>query len=166
MFVRRDTWVTIRGFDQYEINPFGEIRRKDGKPMITSDNGSTVMVRFPDGKRRQRCKTVAHLVADAFLKNPLNKPYVWHRNGIYSDNRASNLEWVTHGEFYRRLGANNNQRKTVLKVTESGDVIDAYGSITEAARLNYLSASSVRKWCLGVTKDRYDKNGCTFIFEK
>lgn len=166
MFIRRDTWVTIRGFDQYEVNPFGEIRRKDGKPMITTDNGSTVMIRFPDGKRRQKCKTVAHIVADAFLKNPLNYPYVWHRNGIYSDNRASNLEWVSHGEFYRRTGANNNQRKTVLKVTDSGEVIDAYGSITEAANKNYLSPSTVRKWCLGTTKDRYDKDRCTFIFEK
>jgi hypothetical protein len=165
MFVGRDTWVTIRGFDRYEVNPFGQIRRKDGKPIATSDNGSTVMVRFPNGVGRQKCKTVAHLVADAFLQNPLDKPYVWHRNGIYSDNRASNLEWVTREEFYRRLGANNNQRKTVLKVTVSGDIIDAYGSITEAARLNYISASSVRKWCLGVTKDRYI-NGCTFVFEK
>ncbi len=166
MFVRRDTWVTIRGFDRYEVNPFGEIRHKEGlKPMVTSDNGSTVMIRFPDGPSRQKCKTVAHMVAEAFLKNPLNKPYVWHRNGIYSDNRASNLEWVTHSEFYRRLGANNNQRKTVLKVTISGDVIDAYGSITEAALANFISASSVRKWCQGAVKNRYTRDGCTFIFE-
>lgn len=166
MFVRRDTWMTIRGFDRYEVNPFGEIRRKvDLKPIVTSDNGSTVMVRFPDGIRRQKCKTVARIVAEAFIKNPQNKPYVWHRNGIHSDNRASNLEWVTHSEFYRRLGANNNQRKTVLKVTRSGDIVDAYGSITEAARANYISESSVRKWCLGVVKDRFDKDGCTFKFE-
>lgn len=167
MFVTRDIWVTIREFDRYEVNPFGQIRRKeDLKPIVTSDNGNTVMVRFPDKLRRQRCKTVAHLVAAAFLKNPLNKPYVWHRNGIYSDNRASNLEWVTHNEFYRRLGVNNNNRKTVLKVTKDGEIIDAYGSITEAARVNYISASSVRNWCLGITKDRYGCDGCTFEFEK
>jgi len=166
MFVGRDTWVTIKGFDRYEVNPFGQIRRKyDLRPLTATDNGNTVMVRFPDGSGRQKCKTVAHLVADAFLTNPLNKPYVWHKNGIYADNRASNLEWITRNEFYRRLGANNNQRKTVLKVTVSGDVIDAYGSITEAAHKNYLSASSVRKWCLGVVKDRYI-NGYTFVFEK
>lgn len=158
-------WVTIRGFERYQVNSLGEIRRTaDFKPVTQTDNGSVVMVRFPGGKR-QVCKTVAHLVAAAFIKNPHNKPFVWHKNGIYTDNRASNLEWVSKAEHHHRTGINNARRKPVIKITTSGEIVDAYGSITEAAKKNYLSAANVRKRCLRIVKARYDNHGCTFAFE-
>ena len=88
----------------------------------------------------KRLVKVHRMVAEAFIPNPDCKPDINHINGIKSDNKANNLEWVTPKENTThaiRTGLMKDLREVrnipIMALDKvSGDVTE-YRSITEAA---------------------------------
>ena len=103
-----EVWKPIEGWEgRYEVSNMGKVRSlnyhmtgktKELSP-ITSGKGYLMIGLCRDCK--MKWAKVHRLVASAFLPNPENKPQVNHKNGVKTDNRADNLEWVTDSENLR-----------------------------------------------------------------
>lgn len=65
--------------------------------------------------------TIHRLVGNAFIHNPLNKPYVNHKNGNKSDNHYKNLEWVTSRENIQH--ACDNKLNSHFKLSKKDKII-------------------------------------------
>jgi hypothetical protein len=93
-------WKDVVGYEGvYKISSCGKLKRiyktkKDSilKCSINQSGYVCARIRINGGFKNIK---VHRLVCIAFLENPLNKPHVNHKNGIKTDNRLENLEWVT-----------------------------------------------------------------------
>lgn len=70
---------------------------------------------------------VHRLVAEAFIPNPSDLPEVNHKHGDKSDNRVSELEWVTHAgnnKHARDTGLWNNKGENAHQATLSDEQVN------------------------------------------
>lgn len=89
-----DTWVSIEGFDRYEVSDRGRVRNSEtGRVLRQYDNGrdSLFVTLRQDG--RQYSRSVRRLVAEAFIGAPMEDDVAIPLDGDYSNNRADNLVW-------------------------------------------------------------------------
>lgn len=87
--------------------------QREKKPTYNSKSGLAQVLLMSEGKYSM--KYIHRLVAEAWLDNPNNYPYITHINGDVRDNRVENLRWISVDEFKQmqsnRLKAYNNNRK-------------------------------------------------------
>lgn len=58
---------------------------------VKGEDGYLYITLFKDGKAK-KCR-VDRLVAETFVPNPQNLPYIKHKDGNLTNNAAENLEW-------------------------------------------------------------------------
>lgn len=97
-----EVWKDVVGYEGlYRISNQGTVCRlyKNGKVNFMTPrilNGYW-RVKLCNGNT-QKEYFLHRLIAQAFIPNPENKPEINHINGIKTDNRIENLEWVTRSE--------------------------------------------------------------------
>lgn len=79
----------------YNFNKTKIKRKSKGKILSPMDNGHGYLYIHLGRKTRDY---IHRLVAKAFIPNLQNKRCINHKNGIKTDNRVENLEWVTDSE--------------------------------------------------------------------
>ena len=152
-----EIWKPIKNYEGlYEISNIGRIKTLKfsggDKPKIMSpyDVHGYKRIRIFKNKK-QRSTSIHRLVAEAFLPNPLNKPFVNHKDGNKSNNVVTNLEWATESEnvahAFRvlKIKAHGGRKKKRVRIIETGQVFD---SIKEASSYGY-NRSSIIMCCEG-----------------
>ena len=91
-------WKEVYGFNNYLCNENGEIYSLLRNKILKgrSLKGYKRVALMKDGKTID--VLVHRLIAQTFLPNPENKPYINHIDGDKTNNSVSNLEWCTQKE--------------------------------------------------------------------
>lgn len=123
--LQQEEWKDIKGFPHYMVSNLGRIKAKEHtqvtgfgacvfkeKILNGSDNGKGYFAFVPrlDGVKN---KIYIHrVVAEAFIPNPENKPYVNHIDNNPENNHADNLEWCTHQENMDWMNVQGRAKRT------------------------------------------------------
>ena len=133
----------------YEVDEEGNVWSvRSGRTIAVYDSHGYYKVTMLVGNGRYRKAFVHRLVANAFCHKISGKCEVNHINEDKHDNRASNLEWVTHSQnirwgngYYKRA---KSIRKMVWRIDKNGRRVQ-YPSLTQAAQENGISVCSVSR---------------------
>lgn len=143
----------VNALDTKRTRPYSMMRKpKLRKPASAGQGYLHIGLRGLDGSYKKFY--IHRLVAEHFIPNPDNLPYVNHKDGKPAlNNRADNLEWCTQSynvnylntKIRQREAANKDRGRQVAHTTEEGTMV--YPSVREAARQNWCDHKTISNYC-------------------
>ena len=138
--IENEVWKDIEGYEgKYQVSNMGRVKSLNYKgcigkerilKQVFNDYGYLKVCLSKDGKTKQI--KVHRLVAQTFIENIENKPYIDHINTIRTDNRVENLRFVTRIENMNNeltkeklrayTGRNTSRYKGFICIFPNGEV--------------------------------------------
>lgn len=171
-----EVWKDIEGFEGlYQVSNLGNVRSLDRyvshlsggeclkkgrilKPYIDKDGYKKVILCKYGEKRLQ---VVHRLVAQTFIPNINNLPFINHKDENKTNNRVDNLEWCTQ-KYNCNFGTRNERiiqnrigktaRRPIVQLTKQCELVGEYESAMEAYRQTGISQGSISNCCRGLQK--------------
>ena len=169
----QEIWKDIKDYEGlYQVSNLGRVKslkktiirnnnyqqtfkEKILKPGLAKNGYLTVML-FKNKKGKTH--TIHSLVAKTFLNNGDGYRCINHIDGNKTNNKATNLRWVTNSENIRNENTYNNFKEKVTQVRKSEikpvyqldnnyNVIHKFNSADEAANSVGCTASLIRNCC-------------------
>lgn len=118
-----EIWRDIDGYDgKYQVSTWGRVRSLRGILTPYENHKGYLKVGLTkDGKSNKH--RINRLVAEAFIDNPENLPFVDHIDGNKQNNSITNLRWITN--------LDNNRKAKSLR---DGDISAIREDIRESAK--------------------------------
>lgn len=178
----KEVWKDVKGYEgAYQVSNLGNVRSLDRTTEVRKGNNTYTIVR--KGKvlqplirqhgylgvqlfdrlqatnaRGMRTVSIHRLVAEAFVPNPDGLPEVNHKDEDKTNNRADNLEWMSHaknssyGTRGRRISeknTNGKRSKPICQYTISGKFIEEYPSVSEVERKHGFAPANISRCANG-----------------
>lgn len=162
----------FRDYTNYIVYSDGRIYSKIRKKFMTNKimkDGYCRMELYKDNKPKMY--NVHRMVAEIFVPNPLNKPFVNHVDGNKQNNNCLNLEWVTQKENIEhayKTGLSKKQlpntgplcKKICMYVNDN--LIKVFPSISEVKRQLGYQRHAISKAC----KSGHEYKGYFWKFDR
>ncbi len=176
-----EKWEPLADYEGlYEISNLGRVKNITKNFLIKPSNRNGYQtVNLTKGRNNRKSTSLHRLVAQVFITNPDNKPFVNHKNGIKTDNRVDNLEWCTQSENMKhsyevlkqrkshpnvgKVGQLSHCHKVILMMDLQGLYIDKFYGSCEAARKTNSNHRHITECCNGKRKTH---NGYKWAFDK
>ena len=169
-----EDWRDVVGYEgRYAVSNLGRIvsfsapylcgdRVCFRKPQLIKPRKSSVYlsVVLSDGEKHRKQFLIHRLVANSFIQNPDNLPYINHKDENPENNNSENLEWCTqsyncnYGRHNERMATTIHQtayqRRKVIQLTIENAFVAKYVSIVEASKHTGVCQGSISQCCRGL----------------
>lgn len=151
-----EIWSPVPNKPHYYVSTFGNVRYKDhSNRKLTLDSHGYYKISL---YKRDRA-FVHRLVAETFIPNPENKPFVNHIDGNKTNNCVENLEWCTHKENMKHASENglSCHKISVADRPKIAQLYEEGYSTREIGKMFNIDNKSVQRWLIkqGVERRPY-----------